>query len=172
MGLTPFFKFLDNFTPPPFESKSDEMFWLGANQHEARRSIVETNVGKVGFDISFMSWQDPTSRRVTIESHANYKYLLDIRGIGWSARLKYLLLMGSVVFVVDRPDAEYFWNEFKPWIHYVPVSKDGSDLDALFEKIKADHDASKKMAHDCRQRAKEVFAQERVFRDLAKIVGE
>ena len=53
---------------------------------------------------------------------------MDLAGWGWSGRLKYLFLLKSVVFIVDWDDVEY-WNElFLPWVHFVPVKNDTSDL--------------------------------------------
>jgi hypothetical protein len=164
--LPSFFKFYEDFEPSPFDSRSDDLFWIGANTHIDRNHIVSTYGNQHGFDICFSG-----NRWVSIESHADYKYLLDIRGIGWSARLKYLLLTGSVVFVMDRPDNEYYWNNFIPWVHYVPVSADGSDLIMLLEKIRSDQELAKNMANECRKKALEVFSYKRVFSDFAQIVS-
>ncbi len=42
--------------------------------------------------------------------HGDYKYLLDLAGWGWSGRLKYLLLLKSIVFIVDWDNVEY-WDD-------------------------------------------------------------
>lgn len=57
-----------------------------------------------------------------------YKYLLDIGGNGYSGRLKFLLFSHRPVFVVDREYIEYFHNLLVPFIHYIPVREDLSDL--------------------------------------------
>ena len=54
--------------------------------------------------------------------------MLDIGGWGYSGRLKYLLLLKSVIFVIDRNDVEYWHDSFIPWVHYVPIKEDASDL--------------------------------------------
>ncbi len=57
-----------------------------------------------------------------------YKYLLDIGGNGYSARLKFLLFSGRPTMVVERDYVEYFWDDLKPYEHYIPVKMDLSDL--------------------------------------------
>lgn len=61
-----------------------------------------------------------------------YKYLLDIGGNGYSGRLKFLLYSGRPVLIVDRNYIEFFHDDLKEFVHYVPVKMDLSDL---IEKI-------------------------------------
>jgi protein glucosyltransferase len=39
---------------------------------------------------------------------------------------------GSVLLLVETDIEEWFYSDIKPWVHYVPVKADFSDL---FEKI-------------------------------------
>lgn len=57
-----------------------------------------------------------------------YKYLIDIGGNGWSGRLKFLLFMRRPLFLVDRNYIEYFYKDLVPFVHYIPVKMDLSDL--------------------------------------------
>jgi len=57
-----------------------------------------------------------------------YKAILDIDGNSWSSRFADLLCMNSVVIKVQPRWVDYFHPELKPWIHYIPVHKDLSDL--------------------------------------------
>ncbi len=65
---------------------------------------------------------------VPMIEQANYKYLIDARGNGWSGRLQTLLKLGRVIFVADRPYREWYFNRLIPMKHYVPVEEDMSDL--------------------------------------------
>jgi hypothetical protein len=79
----------------------------------------------------------------------NLRYLINVAGATYSARLKsvlvhaclclplrsvdsslfrYLLLCGSTLLNVDDPHVEFFQSQLQPWVHYVPVSRDFSDL--------------------------------------------
>jgi hypothetical protein len=57
-----------------------------------------------------------------------YKAILDIDGNSWSSRFADLLCMNSVVIKVQPQWVDYFHPELKPWVHYIPVHKDLSDL--------------------------------------------
>ncbi len=63
-----------------------------------------------------------------ITDFTKYKYLLDIRGYGWSDRLKILLQLGRPIFMVNRPYKEWYTDKLVPWKHYIPVKEDMSDL--------------------------------------------
>lgn len=56
------------------------------------------------------------------------KYLIDIEGYGYSSRLKLLLFSNRVMFIQDRPYKEYFYQWMEPYIHYIPVIRDLSNL--------------------------------------------
>ena len=45
---------------------------------------------------------------------AKYKYLIDVRGTGWTDRVKILMSLGRPVFLVDRPYKEWYFDKLKP----------------------------------------------------------
>lgn len=45
-----------------------------------------------------------------------------------SFRLKHLFLCGSLVFHVGEEWLEFFYQQLKPWVHYIPVKSDLSDV--------------------------------------------
>ncbi|KAG6861171.1 hypothetical protein C0995_002978 [Termitomyces sp. Mi166 len=57
----------------------------------------------------------------------NYKYVLDIDGNGWSSRFKRLITSNSLIFKATI-FPEWFTDRIAPWVHYVPVQADLSDL--------------------------------------------
>ena len=58
---------------------------------------------------------------------AQYKYLLDVDGNGWSARFRRLMSMDAVVFKATIYP-EWWIDRIEPWVHYVPVQMDYSDI--------------------------------------------
>lgn len=56
-----------------------------------------------------------------------YKYLLDVDGNGWSARFRRLMSSHSLVFKASLYP-EWWLQRAQPWVHYVPVQLDYSDL--------------------------------------------
>jgi hypothetical protein len=67
--------------------------------------------------------------RVSItEMVRNFSLILDIGGNGYSGRLKYLLYSNRPLFLVERRFVEYFHTDLAPFVHYIPVKSDLSDL--------------------------------------------
>lgn len=64
--------------------------------------------------------------------HRQYKYQINIDGTVAAYRLPYLLAGDSLVLKQDSIYYEHFYNELRPWEHYIPVRADLSDL---LEKI-------------------------------------
>lgn len=70
--------------------------------------------------IEFMDRVDP-------RKGAQYKYALDVDGNGWSSRFYRLLTSGSVVLKMTIfPEWNTDW--LTPWLHYIPIKVDYSDL--------------------------------------------
>ena len=72
------------------------------------------------------------SKKMPIGDISNYKYILSIEGNVAQFRLTLELSFNSVILLVKSD--HYIWYQplLKPWIHYVPVNADLSDL---MEKI-------------------------------------
>jgi len=65
------------------------------------------------------------------DTAAKYKYFLDIDGNGWSGRFQRLISTNSLVLKASV-FPEWFGDRIMPWVHYVPIQMDFSDLyDAL-----------------------------------------
>jgi protein glucosyltransferase len=59
---------------------------------------------------------------VPLEDHCAYKYLFNFRGVAASFRHRHLFLCNSLVFHVGNDYQEFYYDEMKPWVHYVPVT--------------------------------------------------
>ncbi|KAJ7148964.1 glycosyl transferase family 90-domain-containing protein [Mycena crocata] len=73
----------------------------------------------------------PWRRRQSVQEAGDYKYVIDIDGNGWSGRFKRLITSNSLIFKATIYP-EWYIDRIAPWVHYVPVQLDLSDLhDAL-----------------------------------------
>jgi len=74
----------------------------------------------------------PWRERQSIGEAGKHKYVIDVDGNGWSGRFKRLMTSNSLVFK-STLYPEWFSDRVAPWVHYVPIQLDLSDLhDALF----------------------------------------
>lgn len=60
--------------------------------------------------------------------YAKYKYVLDLDGDGCSGRLGKLFTTGAVVLKPWTAGYPFLYSALEPWVHYVPVRSDLSDL--------------------------------------------
>lgn len=115
----------------------DKIFWIGnADMDDSRLRLLE--IGQQNPDVMEfigMNWRaagagirQPATHYISLPDHAAYSMLLDIRGAGYSGRLKLLLHAGRPVFLVERRFREFFYAHLKPFEHYMPVKADLSDL--------------------------------------------
>ncbi|KAF8576246.1 glycosyltransferase family 90 protein [Ramaria rubella] len=65
--------------------------------------------------------------RQTWQDAWQYKYIMDIDGNGWSARFKRLMTSNSLIFK-STIFPEWYTERIMPWVHYIPVQVDLSDL--------------------------------------------
>lgn len=79
---------------------------------------------------------------------AMYRYLIDVQGRGYSARLKLLLHSGRPVLLQARPWRDFFFDDLKPWIHFVPVAHDFNDLLAALDRLDANPDLAKSIGEN------------------------
>jgi len=66
--------------------------------------------------------------RLSPEEQSKYKYVVHIQGHVSAFRLSTELNMGSVILYVENPWKIWYSDMLKPYIHYVPVKEDLSDL--------------------------------------------
>jgi hypothetical protein len=82
--------------------------------------------------------QKSAHRQVSLPEHRRYKYLIDCPGNGYSARIKWLLATGRPLFIVEREIIEPWHERLQPWVHFIPVAADLSDLLEHHARIEAD----------------------------------
>ena len=76
----------------------------------------------------------------------NFKFLLSLDGVTVSWRGRALLQAGGIMILQDSPMGEHFYNDLIPWIHFVPVKADLSDLVSVLEWLKANPDKAEDIA--------------------------
>lgn len=64
----------------------------------------------------------------------DYKYILDVDGNActWDATA-WKLNSGSVIFKTKSPWRQWFYDEYIPWVHYIPIADDFSDLQEKYQ---------------------------------------
>lgn len=123
--------------------------WRGAPTHP-NRNILTRFADKTKYDIEFIHWDRTNPDKLTCSNYVSlmdhvkkWRFLIDVEGVGWSARTKMFFFSKRVLFLQDRPYKEWFYKDLIPWKHYVPVKSDLSDLEENYDKIMSDTELEK-----------------------------
>lgn len=73
-----------------------------------------------------------------IKSQLENKFILAVPGNCYPSSLYWSLCSNSVVFLVENQWETIFDSGLKPWVHYVPVKSDGSDIAEKFDRMLSD----------------------------------
>jgi hypothetical protein len=120
----------------------DKIYWSGAAQCTVRTEFMKIKNDRIysrdlrSINNSHLSQAD-VHRLNLREEQSKYRYILEIpSGQGekeaGSSRVKFILHSKRLLFFVDRLLYDWVTCKMKPFVHYVPVKDDFSDL---FEKI-------------------------------------
>nr|WP_265594328.1 glycosyl transferase family 90 [Haloferula sp. BvORR071] len=160
--------------------KDERIFWIGADTHSSRRALRDLGQEHPTiFDVELMEWARDSgntvrskTRQVSIPEHRDYKYLIDCQGYGYSGRLKWLLASGRPVFVVDRNEVEHWHDEMKPWVHYIPVEQDLSDLLDNYKRVEESPSLYEEIWQNAREFAASRLRLEEQFQRVAEAVAQ
>jgi hypothetical protein len=147
---------------------TDLLGWRGAMTHPNRRNLLKFT-SRSCYDIEEIVWDRSDPNKLTCRNYLGlqdsvrkWRYLIDVEGRGYSGRVKLLLFSRRVLFLQDRPAKEWYYPSLKPWIHYVPVKPDLSDLPENLERVKRDRDLESRIAIEANS-----FAQKHLSRQAA-----
>ena len=119
-----------SFKEPIYNS----LFWIGnAETHPTRKVLCNLSSCDQRIQAYSMGWDYRSGKAVpnkfvSLIDHTKYKYLIDIQGKGYSGRTKLLMFSGRCLFIADRKWKEYWYEDIQPFVHYIPVKEDLSDL--------------------------------------------
>ena len=85
---------------------------------------------------------------MTTQEQSTYKYILNVEGHVAAFRLGYEMSYGSVILLVDSEWKLWYSHMIHPWIHYVPVKADMSDLVEMVMWCEANQDRCQMIAQN------------------------
>jgi len=110
--------------------------WNGEQIGGAKGGAQKTPTSEIPYYQQFEAFGIPAiGEGMSLETLGQYKYHIDIGGGGgttWSGTLEKLGLPG-LLFHHVTPTKDYLHDVLKPWVHYVPVKANLSDLKEKFE---------------------------------------
>ena len=99
------------------------------------------------------------------EEMVNYKYVLDIDGNAstWDATA-WKLNSGSVILKTESCWSQWFYANYKEWVHYVPIKDDFSDIQEKYQWCESNQQACVIMIENCKQLFQEAFRYNNVMK--------
>lgn len=124
----------------------NKILWIGQPSNKIREKFVKdySNNPRVSAISLRSHWGHSTNiikGYISLPDHCKYRYLIDLEGIGYSARIKFLMNTRRPLFIQKRRFNEYWFYLLKEYKHYIPVANDLSDLDKQLKW--ADNNVSK-----------------------------
>lgn len=159
--------------------KENRIFWIGANLHPSRKKLGDlSKLHPAAIDATLMEWQrggtalqlKSKTRYVPLWDQRHYKYLIDCPGLGYSGRLRWLIASGRPVFIVERPVIEPWHALMRPWVHYIPVRTDMSDLMWAYKRLEAQPELYLAISANAREFAKSHLIHDRELGNIARAV--
>lgn len=103
-------------------------------------------------------------RHVPLEDFSVYRYLIDVDGhTANTPRTALFLYSGSVLFKQTTDNILWFYSQLKPYVHYIPVAKDLSDIITQIKWAKDHDEECKEMVGRAYDLAEEVLRLESVY---------
>jgi len=104
---------------------------------------------KVGDYAQFQKYGIPAiGEKIWLFPLSMYKYHIDLGSIGgttWSGTLEKLAMPG-LLFHHETPAEDYFHKRIKPWVHYVPVISDLTNLKERYEWAESHQEEAQKIS--------------------------
>jgi hypothetical protein len=100
---------------------------------------------------------------ISMPELTKYTFLLDIGGNGYSGRLKYLMYTKRPILYVDRYYVEYFQDDLIPYVHYIPVKMDLSDIWIQIRWIMSNPEKCKEIALNAFEYATTHFTKDKLI---------
>lgn len=117
----------------PWDKKINKVVWRGRITGYTYKDGERPRQKLVQYARDYLDVMDikpsTANSKMAQDDFQRYKAILDIDGNAWSARLGKLLCYNSVVIKVESSYVGYWEKELKPWVHYIPVEADFSDLE-------------------------------------------
>ena len=125
----------------PYENKKNFIFWRGAATGKDKRVDLvekyynyprpEINVGFTRFTENYKGSKNPRflKNSASMSEMLQYKFLVSVEGNDVGSNLKWIMSSNSLC-LMPNPTVESWFMEglLRPWVHYVPLKSDFSDL--------------------------------------------
>lgn len=103
-----------------------------------------------------------------IDIKKKFKYFINLPGHTYCTKIYTMLFCKRLIFYIE-PKLKFEWeNNLKPWIHYVPVKYDLSDLEERYEWAESNPEKAEEIVDNAFNYGMEVMCPEIIKKKLSK----
>lgn len=113
-----------------------------------------------------------TAQYMTDEQTASARYVFNIGNNGYADRSWRMFMFGGIVFLPDTGWIEWYYSLIKPWVHYIPVKADFSDVCEKIRFLRANPDNAEAIAIKGRAFAEQCMTLKTVNRYVAEVMRQ
>jgi hypothetical protein len=193
-----FQKILNASQNSPWEDKIEQLIWRGATtgRHHTSENIGCSNarcklctlsqfhpslINAQFTDISQLDSSIASTFKknyklgdfLSPEEQINYKYLIALDGNTCTyPGMHWRLLSNSVVFKTATNQIQWYYAGLEPWVHYIPIEKDLSNLIPMIEWAKNHDSDAEKIAKQASLFAESYLSEEGIYQYLCHLLIE
>lgn len=166
----------------PWQDRLTKAYFRGRDSNQARLDLVRLHRNNSElFDVGITNWfffdydeavYGPKANHVSFHDFFQYKYQLNLDGTVAAYRLPYLLAGGSLVLKQDSDYYEHFYRHLQPWVHYVPLERDVSDVVERLEWALENDDQAQEMADHAFQFVLDHLLPEHIYCYMVSLLKE
>jgi hypothetical protein len=159
----------------PFESRIAKLFWRGMASFPLKTGDIYEEIPRVKaaltlltnpnadvkvycpgpsskyfdtkeLELGYLSSLDILGRPFPMDEWAKYKFTLDVDGFGSAWGFFHKLKIGMVVLKVESELVQWFNQYLEPYVHYIPVAADLSDLQEKLSFISQNNSLSSEIS--------------------------
>jgi hypothetical protein len=121
----------------PFEQKDNRVIWRGgAANLKQKLQLVQAHVGDSSFDLGFHAkpermkgYERYLKGYLNIGKQLRSKFIISIEGIDVATNLKWIMASNSIALMpIPRFETWFMEGKLEPFVHYIPLEDDFSDL--------------------------------------------
>jgi len=165
----------------PFKSKINKMVFGGRREYGPKYNHIGNKTTEMNLRQYFHS---PAVNKENVvapnwierDEMLKYKYVIDMDGntSTWDATA-WKLNSNSVILKVESCWRQWFYDSYLPWVHYVPVANDMSDLQEKYKWCEEHQEECEKIIENAKKLFQEVYLYKNVYnrtiRTLQTITG-
>ena len=155
-------------TESPYDEKGIPYLDAGITSWNVRPRKIKGEKYLESIDIKKL--QLKLTNKMSLIEQSKYKYLVNIDGHVSSFRLSSELSMGCCILLVESNYKLWFTDFLKPYVHYIPVKKDLSDLIEKIKWCKDNDNKCKEIVENCKKFYQKYLQKEGILDYLQKIL--